>query len=173
SQNQRQSVPTEAAVKSEIPPLLRVPPEIRREIYRYLLPSPPGRQFRIIPDRTTANSCGFKWARPNSSKREPREPCSLAILRTNHMIYYEALAMLYSENKFHFITVNYLPVLDFVRRLSPEARDLMRQVRLTLSAIPEQEIIQRRPSTHDTFCTVLYDYLTGLTNLHADPWTWI
>jgi hypothetical protein len=73
---------------------------------------------------------------------------------------------MYSENLFHFTGFTYLPVLDFVRHLSPEAKALMRKVRLTL--LTEQQ--HDPPATnHDKFCIVVHDFLPGLTTLQADP----
>jgi len=94
---------------------------------------------------------------------------ALSILRVNRYIYYEALEVLYSEKIFHFIGFNYSPVLDFIRRLGADAKELIRRVRITL--IPDD--LGGRPSNHDLLCTVIHDYLPGLHTLHADPWIWM
>lgn len=149
---------------NDCPPLLRVPSEIRREIFRYIVPSST-KKFRLYTgcDSTVV---GTKWNR--ELKSNPDKLC-LAILRTNRLIYYEALSVLYSENLFHFIGFNYLPVLDFIRRLSPDAKNLVRKVRLTL--LTDQQGLQ--PANHDNFCAVIHDFLPGLTTLQADPWVFI
>lgn len=72
---------------------------------------------------------------------------------------------MYSENLFHFYVFNYLPVLDFIRHLSPEAKGFVRKVRLTLLTENQDE----QPPNHDVFCTVVHDALPGLTTLQADP----
>lgn len=72
---------------------------------------------------------------------------------------------MYSENLFHFYAFNYLPVLDFIRHLSPEAKNLVRKVRLT----PLTDKQSDPPATHDIFCTVIHDSLPGLSELQADP----
>jgi hypothetical protein len=146
-----------------LPPLLRVPVEIRREILRYLLPGPK-KQFQFYAECESA-IVGSKWNRNPAS----RENHALAILRTNHQLYYEGLSLLYSENLFHFISLNYLPVLDFIRQLSPAAKSHVRRVRITL--LPDCQ--ERLTHNHDRLCSVLHDVLPGLTTLRADPWIWL
>lgn len=146
------------------PPLLRVPLEIRREIFKYLLPSPEKR-FQLYQN-CEVSVVGNKWSR----QRKPQpDKYALAILRTNHQIYYEAMSLLYSENLFHFISLNYLQVLDFVRQLSPEAKSLVRQVRVTFLA----DCHMKELNNHDQFCSVIHDWLPGLITLRADPCIWI
>lgn len=150
-------------------PLLQLPAEIRHEIYRYLLPS--GRKnycFYTDCDRTIV---GTRWHRRLDAL--PPERCSTAILRTNRTIYHEALSVLYSEHLFHFIGFNYLPVLDFIRRLSPEARDMVRRVRLTLLTDPRQRCEGDQPENYELFCKVVFDFLPYLNTLRADPWIWM
>ena len=154
------SMPETVHAIDDCPPLLRLPSEIRREILKYLIPSST-KIFRLWTgcDSAAAGTKSSRHLRPHPDK------VSLSILRTNRILYYEALAMLYSENLFHFIGFNYLAVLDFIRRLSPEAKALMRRVRLTiLSTLPGQQ-----PTNHDTFCAVVHDFLPGLNALRADP----
>jgi len=151
---------TNISTLKQISPLLRVPAEIRHEIFRYLVPNSPTK-FRIYADcNTTAVSA--RWDCPPQSHPDTM---ALAILRTNRMIYYEALSVLYSENEFHFIGSNYLPILDFIRRLSPDAKRLVRKVRLTMLTHRQGH----QPANHDVLCTVIHDSLPGLITLRADP----
>lgn len=157
------SIPETIPAVNDSPPLLRVPSEIRREIFRYLIPSPT-KKFLLYSyidcDSTVIIS------KYNRQPKGPPDKTSLAILRTNRTIYHESLSLLYSENLFHFIGLNYRPVLAFIRRLSPDAKNLVRKVRLTLLTDQQGE----QPANHDAFCTVIHDFLPGLTTLHADPW---
>lgn len=139
-----------------LPPLLRVPVEIRREILKYLLPGPQ-KKFQFYSECESA-LVGSKWNRKPPSRAENH---TLAILRTNHQLYYEGLSVLYSDNLFHFISANYLSILDFVRHLSPAAKALVRRVKITfLPDCPD-----RLPHNHDLFCSVIHDVLPGLTTL--------
>jgi hypothetical protein len=72
---------------------------------------------------------------------------------------------MYSENQFHFYAFNYLPVLDFIRHLSPEAKNQVRNVRYT----PLTDKQDGPPASHDVFCTVIHDSCPGLSQLRADP----
>jgi hypothetical protein len=158
---------------ASIPPdgesvFLRLPPEIRHEIYRYLIPNDPkGVRFYTDIDTTMG---GKQWSRRRHARPDRY---SLAILRANHTIYQEALSVLYSENLFHFIGFNFLPVLDFIRRLSPEAREMIRRVRLTLWNERRQKNARVQPENYETFCKVIHDFLPGLNNLSADPFVWM
>ena len=180
---------SEASIRESL--FLQLPSEIRREIFRYLLPSRV-QQFRLYTE-CESTAAGIKWGRRSMQRRqrhprmEPRTPTphvrtitiarrshvnlhSLAILRTCRLVYYEALSVLYSENLFHFIVPNYLSVLDFIRqRLGGDARQLVRKVRITLP--PGYNGF--RSEKHDPFFAVMLDILPGLTNLQTDPWTWI
>lgn len=156
------SIPETVTAIDDYPPLLRIPPEIRREILRYLLPSST-KKFRFYTD-CDSTVISTKWTR--TTRPHPDRVYSLGILRTNRLLYYEALSILYSENLFHFIGFSYLPVLDFIRRLSPDAKTLVRKVRLTLLADHQGD----EPTNHDVFCSVIHDFLPGLTTLRADPW---
>ncbi|KAF1982071.1 hypothetical protein K402DRAFT_424913 [Aulographum hederae CBS 113979] len=150
---------------SQISPLLRLPSEVRCEIIRYLLPST-RKEFRMYDDGDTTiiNPKGHRKSRSPKPDRY-----ALSVLRVNRFIYHESLRVLYSENIFHFIGFNYVPVLDFIRRLSAEAKALIRKIRITL--IPDD--LGGRPNNHDLLCTVIHDFLPGLTMLHADPRIWI
>jgi hypothetical protein len=154
------SIPETITALDNYPPLLRIPPEIRREILRYVLPSSTKR-FRLYTDCDTT-AINKKW---NNQYRPHPDKITLDILRTNRLIYHECLSIMYSENLFHFYGFNYLPVLDFIRHLSPEAKSLVRKVRLTLLTDQHDE----QPANHDVFCTVVHDFLPGLTTLQADP----
>jgi hypothetical protein len=90
-------------------------------------------------------------------------------LRINRLIYFEALSVLYSENTFHFIGCNFLPVIDFIRKLSPDAKGLVRQMRITM--LPEAR--QLRTDQLEFFCRVVHEWLPGLNVLASDPWMWI
>ncbi|KAF2018395.1 hypothetical protein BU24DRAFT_461335 [Aaosphaeria arxii CBS 175.79] len=153
------SIPETITALDNYPPFLRIPSEIRREILRYVLPSS-NKKFRFYTDcETTVIS--KKW---NHQCRPHPDDLSLDILRTNRLIYHECLSIMYSENLFHFYGFTYLPVLDFIRHLSPEAKRQVRKIRLTLlSDNPDDQ------PNHDAFCTVVHDFLPGLTNLQADP----
>ncbi|EON65233.1 hypothetical protein W97_04470 [Coniosporium apollinis CBS 100218] len=164
------------------PPLLRLPPELRQQIFRYLLPGPQ-ETFRFYLDSGSSSispKCHLHHLSrhsPQCSDRTtppylhlPRRPArTLSVLRLNKQIYGEALAVLYSENLFHFVGFNYLPVLDFVRHLSPEARGAVRKVRLTLL----REKGSRRDEKWEILCRVLHGELPGLNTLVVDPETWI
>jgi hypothetical protein len=153
------SIPETITALDNYPPLLRIPSEIRREIFRYVIPSS-NKKFRLYTDcDTTVISKKF-----NRQCRPHPDRLTLDILRTNRLIYHECLSIMYSENLFHFYGFNYLPVLDFIRHLSPEAKLLIRKVRLTL-LIQHHEV----PPNHNPFCTVVHDLLPGLTTLRCDP----
>jgi hypothetical protein len=154
------SIPETITALDNYPPLLRIPSEIRREIFKYLIPSS-SRKFRLYSD-CESTVVKRKW---NRQVRPHPDKLTLDILRTNRLIYHECLSLLYSENLFHFYAFNYLPVLDFIRHLGPEAKSLVRNVRLTpLTDQPDQQ-----PPNHEAFCTVVHDFLPGLTTLQADP----
>ena len=154
------SIPETITALDNYPPLLRIPSEIRREILRYVIPSSTKRFLLYTDCDTTVIS--KKW---NRKCRPHPDKLTLDILRTNRLIYHECLSILYSENLFHFYAFNYLPVLDFIRHLSPEAKSLVRKVRLT----PLTDQQHEDPANHDVFCTVVHDSLPGLSELQADP----
>ncbi|KAF2001035.1 hypothetical protein P154DRAFT_575416 [Amniculicola lignicola CBS 123094] len=156
------SIPETITALDNYPPLLRIPSEIRREIFKYVIPSS-SKKFRLYFDCDASVTKKNKtWNR--QCKAHP-DKLTLDVLRTNRLIYHECLTMLYSENLFHFYAFNYLPVLDFIRHLSPEAKSLVRKVRLT----PLTDQQDEQPANHDAFCTVVHDSLPGLTGLQADP----
>jgi hypothetical protein len=94
---------------------------------------------------------------------------TLALLRTNKLIYFEALSVLYSEHEFHFVGSSFVPVFDFFRKLSPDAKGLVRQIRLSMLIEERQVKMEQR----ERFCKVLHEWLPGLNVLSADGWTWI
>jgi hypothetical protein len=145
------SIPETITALDTYPPLLRIPAEIRREILKYVLPS------------SNKRFISKKWNR--ICRPHPDKHLTLDILRTNRLIYHECLSVMYSDNLFHFYAFNYLPVLDFIRHLSPEAKSLVRKVRLT----PLTDKQNDPPGSHDVFCTVIHDSLPGLSELQADP----
>lgn len=110
-------------------PLLRMPIEIRLEIFRYLLPSAE-KKFKVYTDCDSSYT-DRKWSVQRAEKPRSADPCTLAILRTNRLIYFEAMSILYSENAFHFIGSNFLPIVEFIRRLSPDSKALVRQLKIT------------------------------------------
>jgi hypothetical protein len=154
------SIPETITALDTYPPLLRLPAEIRRDIFRFVLPSS-NRRFVLYAD-CDSTSISKKW---NRKHRPHPDNLSLDVLRTNRLIYHECLSILYSENLFHFHAFNYLPVLDFIRHLSPEAKSLVRKVRLT----PLTDNQDEQPANHNVFCTVIHDSLPGLSELQADP----
>jgi hypothetical protein len=155
------SIPETITALDSYPPLLRIPSEIRREIFRYVLPSSTKRFLLYTDcDSTVISKKWNKKCRPHPDKDR-----TLDVLRTNRLIYHECLSVLYSENLIHFYAFNYLPVLDFIRHLSPEAKNLVRKVRFT----PLTDKQDDPPSTHDRFFTVIHDSLPGLSELQADP----
>jgi hypothetical protein len=156
------SIPETITALDNYPPLLRIPSEIRREILRYVLPSS-NKRFILYTDCDSNATSSKKWNR--KCRVHPDKNLRLDILRTNRLIYHECLSVMYSENLFHFYAFNYLPVLDFIRHLSPEAKQLVRKVRLT----PLTDKQDEPPSRHDIFCTVIHDSLPGLSQLQADP----
>jgi hypothetical protein len=107
-------------------------------------------------------------ATPKGRNGRSRDPFPLAILRTNRQIYQEAISVLYSENAFHFIGSNYLPILDFVRRLSPHAKTLVRKIRITW--------LEHERGPKDTqfnlFCMAILDSLPGLISFDSGAWVW-
>ncbi|KAF1843695.1 uncharacterized protein K460DRAFT_316325 [Cucurbitaria berberidis CBS 394.84] len=155
------SIPETITALDNYPPLLRIPSEIRREIFRYVLPSS-NKRFLLYTD-CDSTVISKKWNR--KCRPHPDKHLKLDILRTNRLIYHECLSVMYSENLFHFYAFNYLPVLDFIRHLSPEAKNLVRKVRLT----PLTDDQSDPPASHDVFCTVIHDSLPGLSELQADP----
>ena len=152
--------------KGDIPWILLIPKELRYMIFRHVLPTEPS-NFRFYTDCEPEVASGSKSTlrRPDHSSKY-----SVAILRVNKQIYHESLSVLYSENLFHFIGFNHLTVLDFIRRLSPDAREVLRQIRLTFLTDLSG---QKRPEHHDLFCSVIHDYLPFLSTLRADPVVWI
>lgn len=155
------SIPETITALDTYPPLLRIPSEIRREIFRYVLPSS-NMRFLLYTD-CDSNVISKKWNR--KCRPHPDKHLRLDVLRTSRLIYHECLSVMYSENLFHFYAFNYLPVLDFIRHLSPEAKSLVRKVRLT----PLTDKQNDPPASHDIFCTVIHDSLPGLSELQADP----
>jgi len=114
-----------------VSPLLKLPPELRLAILRYILPSR-SKKFKLNYTDCDSSYTDRKWNVERRPDKRPRvNPYNLAILRTNKQIYYEALSVLYSENSFHFVGFNFLPILDFIRRLSPESKGLVRLVKVT------------------------------------------
>lgn len=161
SMDKQISIPETITALDSYPPLLRIPSEIRREILRYVLPSS-NKKFVLYTD-CDSNSISRKWNR--KCRPHPDRHLTLDILRTSRLIYHECLSVMYSENLFHFHAFSYLPVLDFIRHLSPEAKNLVRKVRLTPLTDNQDD---PRPS-HDRFCTVIHDSLPMLSELRADP----
>lgn len=161
SMDKQISIPETITALDSYPPLLRIPSEIRREILRYVLPSSK-RRFVLYTD-CDSNSLSRK--RNRKCRPHPDRHLTLDVLRTNRIIYHECLSVMYSENLFHFYAFNYLPVLDFIRHLSPEAKNLVRKVRLT--PLTDNQV-DAQPS-HDRFCTVIHDSLPMLSELRADP----
>lgn len=147
--------------------LLQLPAEVRQAIFRYVIPtSLPGQEHKFYTDCDTAFT-DDKW-QSHRPKRAPQKTnaASLAILRTNSTIYREALAVLYSTTTFHFIGSNYLPILDFFRRLSPEAKLLVRKIRITwLGTFPQG-------AQFHLFCMAVLDFLPGLISFDSGPWIW-
>jgi len=145
-------------------PLLRLPSEVRQCILRYLVPTV-SQDLKFYTDCDTTFT-DDKWQ--SQRKKESKDQFSLAILRTNRIIYHEALAVLYSTKTFHFIGSNYLPILDFFRRLSPDAKALVRKIRITW--------LEQERSPHDTqfnlFCMAILDFLPGLISFDSGTWIW-
>jgi hypothetical protein len=118
-------------------------------------------------------------------------------MRINRQIYYECASIVYSEKLFHFVGTAYLPVLEFFRRLSPEARGLVRKVRLTLLSPGVEGAIgfttgggqtasessmkimtqgymkTKRGRGIERLCREIHDQLPGLEVLKMDPWVWM
>ena len=152
--------------KGDIPWILLIPKELRYMIFRYVLPTEPC-NFRFYTD---CESDVVSGAMPTLRRPDQSTKYSVAILRVNKQIYHESLSVLYSENLFHFIGFSHLTVLDFIRRLSPDAREVLRQIRLTLLTDLSG---RKRPENYDLFCSVIHDYLPFLSTLRADPVVWI
>ncbi|KAI9874585.1 MAG: hypothetical protein M1830_009586 [Pleopsidium flavum] len=126
------------------PLLLRLPIEIRLEIYRHLLrnrktvacqhdPTP----FILLTDYSTYIPDS---SQPNPSPRiklSTSTPCFPAILRSNRQIYSEALTVLYAENFFHFTSrgtsitrSRLLSVSSFFDSLGANARKAVMRIRV-------------------------------------------
>lgn len=148
-------------------PFLRLPAEVRVCIYRYLLPSSTSK-FKLYTDIDSTYT-DRKWSSTSLRRGTNVSAHSLAILRASKGIYYEALSVLYSENTFHFVGTNFLPVIDFIRRLSPDAKELVRQLKITM--VPEAR--QLRADQLELFCRVVHEFLPGLNVLDSDSWVWI
>ncbi|KAF1808364.1 hypothetical protein P152DRAFT_462639 [Eremomyces bilateralis CBS 781.70] len=157
--------PTPIEAQRADPPLLRLPTELRREILRYLIPHHT-RKLRLYSD---IDSSIIHWKSSRGS-RAASDSRALAVFRTNRLLYWECLSVLYSENHFHFIGFSYRPMLEFVRKLSPNTQTLIRHMRITRLTDDETEI---RRDQHDLFCRMLHDFLPGLISLRADPWIWM
>ena len=140
--------------------LLRLPSEIRICILRHLVPSSDRDIVFYTDSELNDNKCR---KRKDQHARQP-----LAILRTNRIIYQEAISILYSENAFHFIGSNYLPILDFVRRLSPNAKPLVRKLRITWLTGERGP----RDSQFNLFCMAMLDSLPGLISFDTGTWIW-
>jgi hypothetical protein len=156
-----------STITTIISPLLRLPPEVRVCIYRYILP-PSTTRFKVYTDCDAAYT-DRKWDVQRRLSHLPTHSQSLALLRTSRLIYHEALAVLYSENTFHFIGCNFLPVIDFIRRLSADAKGLVRQLKITM--LPEAR--HMRADQLELFCRVVHEWLPGLNVLASDAWVWI
>lgn len=146
-------------------PLLKLPSEIRQCILRYLIPSS-NRDLKFYTDCDTAFT-DDKW-QSQRKKKQRKDQFSLAVLRTNRIIYHEALAVLYSTKTFHFIGSNYLPILDFFRRLSSDAKALVRKIRITWL---EQDR-SPRDVQFNLFCMAILDFLPGLISFDSGTWIW-
>lgn len=109
-----------------------------------------------------SHPCPFYDCRVDQSQNTPKVPNSLAILRTSHQLHEEALSILYGENKFVFLSMspNYLPVLDWVRKLSPAAKGQMRQIRVSLLPCVKEEQVR-------AFETLMLEWLPGLVVLDS------
>ena len=142
------------------PPLLRLPSEVRICILRYLIPT-------VDRDLIFYTDCELYDAKCRRRKGHDNQH-PLAILRTNQLIYHEAISILYSENAFHFIGSNYLPILDFVRRLGPDAKSLVRKIRVTWLTGERGP----RDSQFDLFCMAILDSLPGLITFDSGTWVW-
>ena len=176
SQRKRADYTLGISKKGDIPWILLIPKELRFTIFRYVLPTEPSK-FRFYTDcdsdiTGTGAGTGMAGTGAKLASRRPVQPAKypLAVLRVNRQIYHESLSVLYSENLFHFIGSNHLTVLDFIRRLSPDAREVLRQIRLTLLSDLNGN---KRPENHDLFCSVIHDYLPFLSTLRSDPVIWI
>lgn len=160
--------PSTRSLRGEGPPssspILKLPPEVRQCILRYLIPSS-NRDLKFYTDCDTAFT-DDKWQ--SQRKKQSKDQFSLAILRTNRVIYHEALAVLYSTKTFHFIGSNYLPILDFFRRLSPDAKALVRKIRITWL---EQDR-SPRDVQFNLFCMAILDFLPGLITFDSGTWIW-
>jgi hypothetical protein len=106
--------------------------------------------------------CPLYECRRHPSQGTTNVPNSLAILRTSHQLHEEALSILYGENKFNFLTLspNFLPVLDWVRKLSPVAKRQMRQIRVSLLPYVKEEHV-------GAFEALMLEWLPGLVVLDS------
>ncbi|RDI83953.1 hypothetical protein Vi05172_g5967 [Venturia inaequalis] len=109
-----------------------------------------------------SHPCSLYEYRIDPSQNNPKVPHSLAILRTSHQLHEEALSILYGENKFIFSSMspNYLPVLDWVRKLSPAAKRQMRQIRVNLMPSVKEEQVR-------AFEALMLEWLPGLIVLDS------
>jgi len=160
--------PSARSLRGDRPPhsssLLKLPSEVRQCILRYLIPMA-NQDLKFYTDCDTTFT-DDKWQ--SQRKKESKDQFSLAILRTNRVLYHEALAVLYSTKTFHFIGSNYLPILDFFRRLSPDAKALVRRIRITWL---EQDR-SPRDAQFNLFCMAILDFLPGLISFDSGTWIW-
>ncbi|QDS71356.1 hypothetical protein FKW77_002436 [Venturia effusa] len=181
--------PPSVTASNHVSHLLRLPLELRISIFRYLIPRPERASFSIYPSRNVSPSaqlniyytrcslcdhaqspglqrygyrCPDHKCQSDPLHNTPKVPNSLAILRTSHQLHEEALSILYGENKFVFLSMspNYLPVLDWVRKLSPAAKRQMRQIRVSLVPSVREEQVR-------AFEALMLEWLPGLVVLDS------
>ncbi|KAK5702770.1 hypothetical protein LTR97_003716 [Elasticomyces elasticus] len=100
--------------------LEKLPPELRVEIYRYLLVTDSFIWIRRIKTKKTHNGQSFVTARPKISGH--------AILSTNRLLHGEAAEVLYSENRFEFLDSKVFST--FVKGIKPYS-SLLRHLKIS------------------------------------------
>ncbi|KAF1845343.1 uncharacterized protein K460DRAFT_366220 [Cucurbitaria berberidis CBS 394.84] len=126
--------------------LLSLPKELRLEIWRYVLTDPPfGKHVLCICRETPSSSSSskrfsnslYKGSRPAQPQIKTAfqaiqvEPININLLRTNRLVYGEALPILYHSVKFWPQALEGIfPV--FLEKLSPFARTHIRHIRLRI-----------------------------------------
>ncbi|KAI4673989.1 uncharacterized protein J4E88_008456 [Alternaria novae-zelandiae] len=75
------------------PSLLTIAPELRNQIYEYLL---------VDPDPITIENTTVDYTKTKAAKGIPTSVQSPAVIRTCRQIYHEAVGLLYSRNAFRF-----------------------------------------------------------------------
>lgn len=105
-------------------PFLRLAPELRNRIYKFLLliPGPVNPSTRLP---TSSTVCG-SGAKSGLSRPGPTRSSALAILQTNRQIRDEAIGLFYSSN--HFVFYFPLQLCGFLHAISNKRQSFIREI---------------------------------------------